>query len=52
MKDLPVILKLDNCQSLPKALDFSIELKFCKSDFYFLNRSKTLKVATYNIVSV
>ena len=39
-------------QSLNKALDFFIELKFCKSDFYFLNRCKKCKVAIYNIVSV
>ena len=39
-------------QSLDKALDFFIALKFCMSDFYFLNRRKKCKVATYNIVSV
>ena len=39
-------------QSLDKALDFFIELTFCKSDFYFLNRPKICKVFTYNILSV
>ena len=29
-----------------------MELKFCKSDVYFLNRRKNVKVATYNFVSV
>ena len=39
-------------QSLDKALFFFIELKVCKSDFYFLNRRKKCKEATYSIVSV
>ena len=43
MQGLPVISKLNNLQSLDKAFDFSIELKFCKSDFYFLNRSKNVR---------
>ena len=42
MQDLPVILKWHNLQSLDKALDFFIELKLCKSDFYFLNRRKNV----------
>ena len=41
-----------NLQSLDKALDLFMELKFCKSDFYFLNRSKNCMVATYNYGSV
>ena len=52
MQDLPVILKLDTLQSLDKASAFFIALQFCKSDFYFLNRRKKCKVATYNIISV
>ena len=43
MQGLPAISKLNNLQSLDKALDFSIELKFCKSDFYFLNRTKNVR---------
>ena len=31
---------------------FIIELKFCESDFYFLNGRKKCKVATYNFESV
>ena len=52
VQDLPVILKGDNLQSLDKALDVFIALQLCKSDFYFLNRRKKCKVATYNIFSV
>ena len=52
MQDLPVILKRDNLQSLDKVFDFFIALKFCNSDYYFLNRLKKCEVATYNIVSV
>ena len=52
MQDLSVILKWDNLQSLDKALYFFMALIFCESDFYFLNRRKKCKVATYNIVSV
>ena len=36
--DVPVILKCHNLQSLDKAMDYFIEIKFCKSEFYFLNR--------------
>ena len=42
VQDLPVILKRHNFQSLEKALNFFMELKFCKSDFYFLNRRKIM----------
>ena len=52
MQDLSVTLKLDNLQSLEKALDFFITLKFCKGDFYFMNRRIKCKMATYTIVSV
>ena len=52
VQDLPVILKWHNLQSLDKALDCFIELKFCKSDLYFLNRRNKCKVATYNLGSV
>ena len=52
MQGLPVILKLHNLQSLDKALDIFIEVKFCESDFYFLSRSKNCMVATYNFCSV
>ena len=38
VQDLPVILKWHNFQSLEKALNFFMELNFCKSDVYFLNR--------------
>ena len=48
MHGLPVILKCHNLQSLDKALGLLIEFKFCESDFYFLNRSKSCVVATYN----
>ena len=34
----PVILKLNNFQSLEKALNCFMELEFCNSDVYFLNR--------------
>ena len=40
MQDLLVILKWHNLQSLEKALNFIMELKFFKSDVYFLNRRK------------
>ena len=40
MQDLPVILKWHNFQSLEKALMLFMELKFCNSDVYFLNRRK------------
>ena len=52
MQGLPVILKCHNLRSLDKALDISIEFKFCESDFYFLNGSKNCMVATYNFGSV
>ena len=52
VQDLPVILKGDNLQSLDKALDVFIALKFSKSDLYFLTRRKKCKVATSNILSV
>ena len=52
MQDPPVIAKLDNLQSLDKALDFFIALRFCKSDFLFSEQAQKCKVATYNIVSV
>ena len=38
MQDLPAILKWHNFQSLEKALNYFMELKFCKSDVYFLDR--------------
>ena len=40
VQDLPVILKWHNFQILQKALNFFMELKFCKSDVYFLNKHK------------
>ena len=52
MQGLPVILKCHNLQSLDKALDLSIEFKFCESDFYLLNGSKNCIVATYSFGSV
>ena len=52
MQGLPVILKCHNLQSLDKALDLFIDLKFCESNFYFRNRSKNCMVATYNFGSV
>ena len=52
VQDLPVILKWHNLQSLDKALDFFIELNFCKSDLYSLNSLKKCKVAIYNFGSV
>ena len=52
MQGLPVILKLTYLQSLDKALGLLIDLKFCESDFYFLNGSKNCMVATYNFGSV
>ena len=52
MQGPPVILKWHNLQSLDKALGLLIELKFCESDFYFLNRSKNCVVAAYNFGSV
>ena len=52
VQDLPVISKLNNFQSLKEALNFFMEIKFCKSDVYFLNRRKNVKVATYNFGSV
>ena len=42
MQDLPVILKLNNFQSLEKALNCFIELKFRNSDVFFLNRRKKM----------
>ena len=41
-----------NLQSLDKALGLFKEVKFCESDFYFLNGSKKCMVATYNFGSV
>ena len=38
MQDLPVILKWHNFQSIEKALNFFMELQFCKSDVYYPNR--------------
>ena len=52
VQDLPVILKWHNLQSLDNALDIFTELKFCESDFYFLNGGKNCMVATYNFGSV
>ena len=52
VQGLPVILKWHNLQNLDKALDLLIDLKICESDFYFLNGSKNLMVATYNFGSV
>ena len=52
MQDLPVIFKWHNFQILEKALNFFMELKFCKSDVYFLNRHKNVWVTTYNFGSV
>ena len=52
MQGLPVILKCHNLQSFDKALDISIEFKFCESDFYFLNGSINCMVASYNFGSV
>ena len=52
VQDLPVILKWHNLQSLDNALDIFIELKFCESDFYFLNGGKNCMVATYIFGSV
>ena len=43
MQDLPVILKCDNLQTLDKALGLFIDSKFCKNDFYFLNRRKNVR---------
>ena len=43
MHDLPVILKCDNLHRINKALDFFIELNFCKSGLYFLNRHKNVR---------
>ena len=40
VQDLPVNLKWYNFQSLENALNFVMELKFYKSDVYFLNRRK------------
>ena len=37
VQDVPVILICHNLQSLDKAMDYFIEIKFCKSEFYFLN---------------
>ena len=42
MQDLPVTLKWNDFQSLEKGLSFRMELKFCKSDVYFVNRRKNL----------
>ena len=52
MHGLPVIFKWHYLQSLDKALDLFIELKFCESEFYFLKGSKYCMVATYNFGSV
>ena len=52
VQGLPVILKWHNLQSLDKALDLFIEIKFCESDFYLQNGSKNCMVATYNFGSV
>ena len=41
VQDLTVILKWHNFLSLEKALIFFMEMKFCKSDVYFLTRRKT-----------
>ena len=42
VQDLKAILKWHNFQSLEKALNCFMELKFCKSDVYFLNRRKNV----------
>ena len=42
VEDLPDILKLNNFQSLEKAMNCYMELKFCNSDVYFLNRRKKI----------
>ena len=42
VQDLKAILKWHNFQSLKKALNCFMELKFCKSDVYFLNRRKNV----------
>ena len=52
VQGLPVILKLHHLHSLGKALDLLIEFKFCESDVYFLNGSKTCMLATHNFGSV
>ena len=52
VQGLSFIFKWHNLQSLDKALDLFIELKFCESDFYFLNGIKNGMVATYNFGSV
>ena len=52
VQGLPVILKWNHLQSLDKALDLFIEIKFCESDFCLLNGSKNCMVATYNFGSV
>ena len=48
MQDLRVILKWHNFQSLEKTLNFLMELKYCKSVVYFLNRRQNVWVAIYN----
>ena len=40
VQDLPVILSLINFHSFEKALNCFMELRFCNSDVYFLNRHK------------
>ena len=50
MQDLAVILKRHSFQSLEKAWDFFMELKLCKSDFYFLNRRKNVRWPTITSV--
>ena len=43
VQDLLIILKWYNLQSLDQALDIFIELKFCKSIVYSLNRRKNVR---------
>ena len=50
VQDLPVILKLNNFQSLKKALNGIIEQIFCNSNVLY--RRKNVKVAIYNFGSV
>ena len=52
VKDLPVILKWDNLQSLDKAFDFLIALKILQKRFPFSEQAQKYKMATNNIVSV
>ena len=44
-------LELNNFQSIEKALNCFMELKYCNSDAYFLSRRKNVQVVTYNFGS-